>query len=404
MTGIPLRVALVADLQSERWPSMDLVAEMLYQHLRAETHGTGVEVTLLRPSVCERGRGIGRYVNRYWDYSRWLQRHAGNYDIFHIVDHSYSHLVHVLPPRRTVVTCHDADAFMPLVSRGVVPTKLPAIVTRAVLWGLRRAAYVACISKATADEMRRFDFVAAERVGVVPIGVDPRLSPAPVAAADAAIEQMLGPRDHRAVELLHVGSCIPRKRIDVLLRVLKLVSEKIPGVRLLKAGGSLNEEQLALARALDVQHRIVQMPFLPAEQLAALYRRAAIALVTSDREGFGLPVVEALACGTPVVASDIPVTREVGGSACDYTPGGNIDAWRDQLLSTLVAGRDGVARERRKAEGLLQAAHFRWESAARSMVDIYRRVHAESRGRTSLSTGTQVVPRPWEHDENHVLR
>ena len=368
MSVSPLRVALVADLLSERWPSMDLVADMLFAHMRAVESDQSMRVDLLRPTLSSRGERLGRYVNRFWDYSRWLRKRARDFDVFHIVDHSYAHLVHVLPAGRAVVTCHDVDAFMPLVDARVIPSRLPKTLTRFVLSGLAKSARVTCDSLATYDEVRRFNFVPPERIVVVPIGVHPALSSVPEPAEDAVIDGLLGPRRADVVDLLHVGSCIPRKRIDVLLKVLRAVREVDPRVRLLKAGGSLTGEQLALARALGVDTHIVQLPFLESRTLGALYRRADVTIVTSEREGFGLPVVEATACGTPVVATDIPVLREVGGNAAAYAPLADVDRWREAIVACLTVHRD-AAHSRRTGEET--AGRFSWHSCAKAMTTIY---------------------------------
>ena len=320
---------------------MDLVAEMLLGQLRGQRFAASLDVQMLRPSLTPRGRGIGRYINRFWDYSRWLRTRANSFDIFHIVDHSYAHLAHVLPATRTVVTCHDADAFMPLVDPSVIPTRLPKVLTRFVLSGMRKAACVTCDTAATRDEVGKYDLVRPDRLVVVPVGVHPALTSTAVPDSDAALEQMLGPVHPDVPELLHVGSCIPRKRIDLLLRIVASVVEVNPRVRLVKAGGSLTAEQQELARSLGVDAHIVQMPFLETGTLAALYRRASVALVTSEREGFGLPVVEALASGTPVIATDIPVLREVGGGAASYAPLGDIAAWQ-------LARADDAAQRRQR--------------------------------------------------------
>ena len=196
----------------------------------------------------------------------------------------------------------------------------------------------------------------------------------PVPDSDAALEQMLGAADPDVRELLHVGSCIPRKRIDLLLRVFAAVREVDPRVRLVKAGGSLTAAQLELARSLGVDTHIVQMPFLETATLAALYRRADVALVTSEREGFGLPVVEALASGTPVVATDIPVLREVGGGAARYAPLGDIAAWRSALLAILRNQGGETTRAGIRRAGVEQAGRFTWVGFADSMAAIYTRV------------------------------
>ena len=381
MSATPLRVALVADLLSERWPSMDLVADMLFAQLRGAEHASTLRVEMLRPELRDRGRGLGRYITRYWDYARWIKRRAKDFDIFHVVDHSYAHLVHLLPHNQTVVTCHDVDAFMPLVDSRVVPSRLPKVVTRRVLSGLRKAAYVTCDSIATRDEVVRFGLVSPDRLSVVPIGVHPALSSEPDPLADDDIDALVGPRRSEQIDLLHVGSCIPRKRIDALLRALSAVREVEPRVRLLKAGGSLTEEQWGLAKDLGVAQHIVELPFLKTSTLAALYRRAALTVVTSEREGFGLPVVEATACGTPVVATDIPVLREVGGSAAVYVPLDDIGRWREAILTCLSVQRD-VTQSRRKGEET--AARFSWQSCATAMATIYADVGrraAHPRGR-----------------------
>ncbi len=117
-----LRVALLADYLEEGWPSMDLVADMLYDRLQRE-HGATIAAALVRPQMRRRVarlpgsgstpllQGIDRVTNRLWDYPRLMAGLDASFDLFHIVDHSYAHLAHELAPGRTVVTCHDLDAF-----------------------------------------------------------------------------------------------------------------------------------------------------------------------------------------------------------------------------------------------------------------------------------------------------
>ena len=114
------RIAILCDLEEEGWTSMDLVAAMLEQGLRQV--GRPIEVTRLQPPMRRRLSGqagpgyhlrfnCDRVLNRFWDYPRWLRTQRHRFDLFHVVDHSYSQLVHELPPERTVVTCHDVDIF-----------------------------------------------------------------------------------------------------------------------------------------------------------------------------------------------------------------------------------------------------------------------------------------------------
>src|SRR3954469_19620961 len=104
-----IRVAIICDFLEENWPSMDLVADMLYKTLSVE-HYDAVRPVRVRPELKFRSaRKPHRFFGRFVQYPRELARIRKQFDVFHIVDHSYSHLVHSLPPERTVITCHDLD-------------------------------------------------------------------------------------------------------------------------------------------------------------------------------------------------------------------------------------------------------------------------------------------------------
>ena len=96
------------------------------------------------------------------------------------------------------------------------------------------------------------------------------------------------------LDILHVGSTIPRKRLDLLLDAFALLPSQRPDVRLVRVGGPFTTEQEAHARRSGSRRASLVLPFVSRETLHAIYRRAALLVITSDREGFGLPVVEAL--------------------------------------------------------------------------------------------------------------
>lgn len=389
MTGAPLHVTLVADLLSERWPSMDLTADRLHAELSNIGQHASVHVDMIRPDLRVRRGPFGRYITRFADYAWWLHRHPSDADVFHVVDHSYAHLVHVLPPERTVVTCHDVDAFLTLVDPDRATSRLPGVVTRLILNGLRRAAHVACVSAATRDEILKFGLIQAERLSVVHMGVHPAYRPDDDQEADAALVALLG--EKRAPELLHVGSCIPRKRIDVLLKTLASIRKTSPDIRLVKAGGRLTDAQRAMAVNLGIASHVIELPHLETATLAALYRRVDAALITSEREGFGLPLVEALACGTPVVASDLPVLREVGGVVTVFAPAGDVPRWHEAVRATLAAERS-PGRSDRVAARVAHASSFSWRRCADSMLTIYQRLapHDSPTGSASASAARPV--------------
>jgi glycosyltransferase involved in cell wall biosynthesis len=358
---------------------MDLCADMLLAQLAARPtlHVAASRVTppfrrrfLRLPVLGRRGaaRNADRLLNRHLDLPRHLRRRAGHFDLFHVVDHSYAQALLALPEGRAGVYCHDLDAFRCLLDPARDPR--PAWfrrMTRRVLAGFRRAAVVFHNTRAVGDELRLHGLVPGERIVHAPLGPAPEFTPEP-ADPDPAGPLLAGWGD--APFLLHVGSGIPRKRINVLLDVFAAVSAAHPGLRLVQVGGDWTPGQRAQIDRLGIGPALMQLRGLSRRQLAALYRRAALVLQPSEAEGFGLPVVEALACGATVVASDIEPLREVGGSAAVYRPVGDVTAWAETVDRLL---RDPAAAPPR-AGRLAQAARFSWEAHARTVADAYLRL------------------------------
>lgn len=381
----PLRVALLCDFLEERWPSMDLIGDMLARYLGTNCGGK-LHAEQLRPPLRYRfsktpllGRGrflwnVDRLVNRFADYPNWLRTRTSGYDVFHLVDHSYSQLIHSLPANRTVVTCHDLDTFRCLLEpeHDNQPRWFREL-SRHILGGFQKAAYVITVSAATRRELLRHDLFPPERISVIPNGVHPSCSPQPNPEADEEVRKLLGDLTETRL-LLSVGNTLPRKRVDVLLRVFGAVRHEFPKVHLVRVG-DLTAEHRQLARELGLLGAIIVLPFLERETLAAIYRRSTLLLHTADAEGFGLPLIEAMACGCPVLASDIPVLREVGGSAASYCPVGDTIAWKDKILRMLAenAEQPSVWNIRRQL-ALEHAARFSWAENARETAMIYQKV------------------------------
>ena len=364
---------------------MNLVADVLVAGLGDGRDG-GFEAARLCPPMRRRftraGKAAGRrfnadrVLNRFFDYPRALRRRREEFDLFHVVDHSYAQLVHHLPAQRTVVTCHDLDAFRCLLDpESERRSPLFRAMAGRVLEGLRRAARVTCDSAATRDEILAHKLLPPERLTVIPNGAHPALSPEPDGTADREAERLLGPVEGGAVELLHVGSTVARKRVDVLLRVFAEVRRSHPRARLVRVGGEFTAAQAALVEELKIGDRVTVLPFLKPGVLAAIYRRAALVLQPSEREGFGLPVLEAMACGTPVVASRLPVLREIGGDAATYCPVGEVGAWAEAVGRLLdERARDPEGWDARRDTSVRRASLFTWENYAARTAALYREV------------------------------
>jgi glycosyltransferase involved in cell wall biosynthesis len=375
----PLRVAVLCDYAEENWPSMELAAAMLLDRLNAgnpdSLRATRIQPRMKRPFQNALGRpgfNADRILNRFWCYPQ-VARKLRHFDLFHVIDHSYAQLVHRLVPERTIVTCHDIDTFRCLLQPAAErrPRWFRAMVRR-TLTGLNKAAAIVCVSDATREQLLHYGIAPPQRVHVVPNGVRQQYTCAPDRNWDIAAERLLGPPG-ATLDLLHVGSTIPRKRIDVLLRVFAACLRRRPGLRLVRVGSPLTAAQQDLAKALGLQDSILCLPALNAEMLAAVYRRAALVVIPSEAEGFGLPLAEAMACGTPVVASAIPALREVAGGAAVHCPVGAIEDWTEAVLTLLQQREFSPAEWRtRISGGCARAGAFTWDRNAAAMIDIYK--------------------------------
>ena len=374
-----LRLAILTDFPDEGWPSMDLCGEMLLAHLprqgplALDPARLGPPFRRLSTRLPVLGRrnaalNADRLLNRFLLFPRHARREAPRFDLFHVVDHSYAQLVHALPAGRAGVYCHDLDTFRCLIDPAADPRpRWFRALARRILTGLREAAVVFHSTAAVGEQINRAGLVLPDRLVLAPYGVAPEFTPDPP-GPPSRVPRLDGP-DGRPWAL-HVGTCVPRKRIDVLLDVFARIREAVPGVRLVKVGGEWSAEHRERIARLGLAGVITHVVGLARAELAEVYRRAAVVLVPSEAEGFGLPVIEALACGAPVIASDIPALREAGGPAAAYAPVGDVGAWADAVARVLA---DPAAAPPR-AVRLAWAARFSWAAHAETIARAYHRL------------------------------
>lgn len=361
-----MRLAVVRDFREELWPSMDLSADQLLAHLPNKLVSEEIAPPFLRvisrlPFARRSGHNADRFLNRHLLLPRTVRRATRHVDFVHVVDHSYAHVVAACPPGRAGVYCHDLDAFRSLLEPG--QERRPwwfRQLARRTLKGLRRAAVIFHNSNATGRRLTASGITSPDRLVHAPLGVANEFAP-------VALRPVGLPLEVNSPFLLHVGNNIPRKRLDVLLDVFAAIRAQDPDLRLVQVGGpwptNCNEQ---IAR-LGVGQSVTQVRGLTRDQLAELYRRAAAVLVPSEAEGFGLPVIEAMACGAPVIASDIETLREAGGDAALYRPVGDVPAWVDAIASVLQCRASVPSRETR----LAWAARFTWREHARIIAEKY---------------------------------
>ncbi|HEV7677186.1 MAG TPA: glycosyltransferase family 1 protein [Candidatus Dormibacteraeota bacterium] len=285
--------------------------------------------------------------------------------VYHAVEYAQP----IARPRgtRIVVTVHDLIPFL-------FPADYPWMRRERLLalGLLRRAGAVITPSAATAADTARLAQVDPARITVVPHGVDAVYSPAPAGTvAELRTHLGLGPEEPY---LLSVGVFDPRKRLGLLLDAAARLSRDHPGLRLVIAGdqGDYTAPVRAAVDAAGLADRALLCGYVPSAWMPALYTGATCLLFTSAYEGFGLPVLEAMACDCPVAACANSALPEVGGDAALMVPEAG-EATMAAAMARLVAPLidDRVERARRGELGRLHAAGFTWERAARATLAVY---------------------------------
>jgi glycosyltransferase involved in cell wall biosynthesis len=272
-------------------------------------------------------------------------------------------------PGRVVATLYDLKYiarpdFFPRASR--LRRLAILIMTRHTL---RRAGWVIVPSSSTAFDLQQRLNAPAQKLRVIPLGVDEAyfLPTAPPAIADARCRYGLA-----EPFVLFVGDRRPHKNLEGTLRAFDLFHRRAPGDYHLAIVGrpypGYNQPE-AIAEALGLGGRVHFFAHAPESDLPLLYQTADALILLSRYEGFGLPVLEAMACGTPVVISNVTSLPEVAGEAAMQVPSDDVEQAAEALLQVIPGGKE---RERLIALGGQQARRFTWERCARQTLDVYR--------------------------------
>ena len=240
--------------------------------------------------------------------------------------------------------------------------------------GIRNATHVICVSEATKKDLMQYLAVAEGKITVIHNGIDHSVFK-PSAVNDGRFS---------APYVLYVGSERPRKNLVCLLRAFAALKDRGPrfaSLRLLKVGSAGRSDgyrttMLEEARRLGVDRDIDFVDHVSDQDLAVIYSNALALVYPSLYEGFGLPVVEAMACGCPVVTTNVSSLPEVAGSAAllvdPHDPAGFAEA-----LHSLILDRDLSTRLR--GDGLRRARDFSWDNTVSTTHAVYERALAETR-------------------------
>ncbi len=374
-----MRIAIDLSPALHQKAGLGRYAQTLAEHLVAQDHeneyvafGYGrFTAGRLPPTLNNLPRANVRLNARPWRMGTWgahtlglaMDRLLPQVDLFHATEH-------LLPPLKkikTVFTLHD------LIFRFYPEYHLPLnkwFLTSTMPLFLKRADAIIAVSECTKRDAIQLYHVPPEKITVIHEGVNETLRPVcdPETLARTRARWAKG-----QPFMLFVSTIEPRKNLSAVVDALRWLRGRGYPHRLVVAGrkGWLYQETLEHARASGLNSEIDWLDYVSDADLAALYSACDVFVFPSLYEGFGLPPLEAMACGAPVVASNVSSLPEVLGDAALLVNPRDVAALAGAIECVLT---DPVLREELRSKGIRRAAQFSWERAAQQTLEVYRAV------------------------------
>jgi glycosyltransferase involved in cell wall biosynthesis len=291
-----------------------------------------------------------------------VESFVGSVKLYHATDFT---LPPHLPWTKTILTVHDLSFVRtPETSHPILKRYLD----RVVPWSVRRADHVIADSQATKDDLVTLYSVSPEKISVLLSGVDPRFKRVNDLLFIQRLREKYGIPDSDYI--FSIGTIQPRKNYLRLIQALHRLGDEFGQIKLVIAGGKgwLDAPIYAAVQALGMEERVKFIGFVDDDDLPALYSGAILTAYPSLYEGFGFPILESMACGTPVITSNLSSMPEVAGEAALMVDPYNIDVLAEGLRVLLT---DKELRATLIERGYRQAALFTWQEAARHLREIY---------------------------------
>lgn len=366
-----LRVLIIRRVPGSTF-SMDIYADNLVAGLRTVRPDWDIQEIAPVPwnspdKLWQSGVGLKKYYERFWHHPNAVSQKTA--DIFHIIDHTNAHVAYWLRKtnQKTVVTCHDLVQFVyPQILKN--QSRLPGIsmgVWKYSVAGMKLADRVVAVSTNTANDIWQFLGIDSSKTTVIPNGVE-------------SCFQVLEPNKYRSIQqhyqgdnkwcLLNVGTTHQRKNIETVLKVTAALKNAGCPVVLWRVGAELTPQQNELVQTLGIEDVVVKFDKPDLQTLIKIYNAADILLAPSLYEGFGLTVLEAMSCGTPVITSNISALPEVVDDAAIVCDPLDIDTMTKEI-SKLMSDRDYYLSFQQK--GLSRAKIFSWQSSASMVANLY---------------------------------
>ena len=314
------------------------------------------------------GLSIRKYYECYWRYPKEVSQLQAN--IFHVIDQTDGHIARWLRNKKksSVVTCHDLVQLIQPEKQSRFPA-LSLAVWRYSVQGMCQADHVIAVSSNTAQDINKLLNVPSDNISVALNGIEKKFQVLPQHTVEKFRQQYAA--SSKEICLLHVGGTHQRKNILAVLKTLNDLHRKGIPVFLWKAGAEFTPEHNFFIEEHQLEKHIIHFGNPSKDTLVSLYNAADVLLSPSFYEGFGLTILEAMACGTPVITSNISSLPEVAGNAAVLVNPNDVQAMID---ATLRIKNDDTYRQDLVRNGLLRAQHFTWEKSAERVARVYERV------------------------------
>lgn len=331
---------------------------------------TEYTVFLANQATLEAKQGVRRKRSRWptdrpivrilWEQSVWpIIAKLENFDLLH----SMAFVLPLIGNVPAVVTVYDLsfihypDSF---------PKLQQAYLESQTARSCQKAKRVITISQSSRQDVHHFFKIPLDNIDVVVPGVDSIYRPIPALEIEAFRQE----KGLSKKFILHVGTLQPRKNIPLLLQAVAEIGRHDVDLVLIGGRGWLYEQIFDQVAQLGITNQVHFLGYVPDEELPLWYNSASLLAFPSAYEGFGLPVVEALACGTPVVAARSSSIPEAGGDAALYFDPGNVNELAKQITAIL---EDPELAGGLRLAGLKQARQFSWDRAGRETAQVYHR-------------------------------
>lgn len=304
--------------------------------------------------------GVNKAVE-YFAYPFIVKKKVNKNNIKHITRQDLAFLLELTDLEKTIVTCHD-----------IIP--IAYYKTRSPFWklnakGLRKAEKIITVSEFSKQDISKYIKYPEENIEIIAPAVDHRLY-FPNRSKKCLSKYGIG-NDEKVI--LYVGAEEPRKNVQFLINSFSKLKNKIPHIKLLKAGTPnylfVRKKLLEQIKALNLQNDVIFTGYVSETELAEIYNAVDLFVFPSLYEGFGIPPLEAMACGTPVITSNTSSLPEVVGDAAVQADPFNVEKFAEEMYEVLT---NEELKEEMIRKGLKRSKMFSWDISAKKTLKVYK--------------------------------